>query len=101
MKILTVAIKVIVVLLLIITCIAFGYAIPRSPEPPHLKPVDTELIQTYKDTIAHQQEEIDSLRELNKQLRQERFELLEEMNRITDGYLDRFLELLEGDKGGI
>jgi len=94
MKILTVAIKVIVVLLLIITCIAFGYAIPRSPEPPHLKPVDTELIQTYKDTIAQQQEEIDSLRELNKQLRQEKLDMLEEYSILSEEYFDRLIEVL-------
>ncbi len=88
----------ILITLMIAFCVVCSVTVLAQPEP-HLQPIDTELIQQYKDTIARQQEEIAGLTEQGRALRQERFELLQEMYKLTDGYLDRFLELLEGDNG--
>jgi len=86
----------VLIILLVVAVVVFAFLSVQREQ--HLKPIDKELIQQYKGIVSELQLEIDCLNAKNRQLQQENFDLSKQLSDVTDGYLDRFLELLETDK---
>lgn len=90
-----------IVLAAMIFFLVVGMLSVCTRQEPHLQPVDTELLQTYKDTISDLHAEIEALEAQNQALRQEKLDILQEYSALADGYFDRLIELLNEDKAGL